>query len=183
MEQENKPAEDKKEMKKKNPMQEIEIEKIVINCGGTDEKLEKSIKLLKMITKDRKIYQISSTRRIPAFGISPGKKSGCKVTLRNKEQIMDLLKRFFAGIDYELSGKKIVENHLSFGIPEYIEVPGLEYDRDIGILGFEVSVVFQRKGKRVKNKKIKQGKYPKKQNVTKEEIIEFLNKHVGVEII
>ena len=29
MEQENKPAEDKKEMKKKNPMQEIEIEKIL----------------------------------------------------------------------------------------------------------------------------------------------------------
>jgi large subunit ribosomal protein L5 len=176
-------TENKQKMKTQNPMGEIEIEKMVINCGATDEKLEKSIRLLKMIAGDRKIYQISSTRRIPAFGISPGKKSGCKVTIRDKDKIIDLLKRFFAALDNELSGKKIVENHLSFGVQEYIEIPGLEYDRDIGILGFETSVVFKRKGKRVKIKKIKQGKYPKKQNVTKEEIIEFLNKHVGVEII
>jgi len=170
-------------MKKSNPMHEIEIEKMVLNCGGTDEKLEKSIKLLKMIAGDRKIYQVSSTRRIPAFGISPGKKSGCKVTIRDKEKIIDLLKRFFAAVDNELSAKKIVENQASFGIQEYIEIPGLEYDRDIGILGFEASVVFKRKGKRVKMKKIKQGKYPKKQNVTKEEIIDFLTKQIGVEVI
>ena len=169
-------------MKTKNKMQDIEIEKMVLNCGGIDEKLEKSVRLLKMIAGDRKIYQISSTRRIPAFGISPGKKSGCKVTIRNKEKIIDLLKRFFAALDNEISDKKIVENHVSFGIQEYIEVPGLEYDRDIGILGFEASVVFKRKGKRVKMKKIKQGKYPKKQSVTKQEIIEFLTKHIGVEI-
>ena len=168
---------------KKNIMREIEIEKMVINCGGTDEKLEKSIQLLKMISEGRKIYQISSTRRIPAFGISPGKKGGCKVTIRDKDKIIDLLKRFFAATDNELSGKKIVENQFNFGLNEYIEVPGLEYNRDIGILGFEVSVVFKRKGKRVKIKKIKQGNYPKKQNVTREEIIEFLTKHVGVEII
>jgi len=172
-----------KEGKGKNPMQEIEIEKMVLNCGGTEDKLEKSIQLLKMITKNRKIYQVSSTRRIPAFGISPGKKSGCKVTLRDKEEIINLLKRFFAAIDNELSNNKIVENQFNFGINEYIEIPGLEYNRDIGILGFETSVVFKRKGKSVKFKKIKKGKYPKRQNVTKEEIIEYLNKNVGVEII
>ena len=176
-------AKETQKMNKKNKMQEIEIEKMVLNCGGTDEKLERSIRLLKMITGDRKIYQISSKRRIPSFGISPGKKSGCKVTIRDSEKIIDLLKRFFAALDNEISNKKIVENHLSFGIQEYIEIPGLEYDRDIGILGFEASVVFKRKGKRVKMKKIKQGKYPKRQSVTKEEIIEFLNKHIGVEII
>ena len=31
-------------MKNKNPMQEIEIEKMVLHCGGTEDKLEKSIK-------------------------------------------------------------------------------------------------------------------------------------------
>ena len=168
--------------KKSNPMQEIEIEKMVLNCGGIDDKLEKSVKLLEMITK-KKVYQISSTKRIPAFGISPGKKSGCKVTLRDKEKITDLLKRFFATLDNEILGKKITENHLSFGINEYIEIPGLEYDRDIGILGFEASLVFKRKGKRVKIKKIKKGKYPKKQNVTKEEIKDFLIKHIGLEVV
>ena len=173
----------KEKMNKENPMREIEIEKMVLNCGGTDDKLEKSIKLLKMITEDRKIYQISSTKRIPAFGISPGKKSGCKVTIRDKEKIVELLKRFFAALDNEIKKKQITENHVSLGIHEYIEVPGLEYDRDIGILGFEASVVFKRKGKRVKMKKIKKGKYPKRQNVTKEEISDFLIKNFNVEVV
>ena len=165
----------------KNKMQEIEIEKMILNCGGTEDKLEKSIKLLEMITS-KKIQILKSTRRIPAFGISPNKKSGCKVTLRDKKQIIDLLKRFFATFDNQIKSKQITENHVSFGIPEYIEVPGLEYDRDIGISGFEASLVFKRKGKRVKMKKVKKGKYPKKQNVTKEEIIGFLNKNLEVEI-
>ncbi len=171
-----------KEEIKQNPMREIEIEKIVLNCGGIGDKLEKSVKLLEMITK-RKIQRLRSTRRIPAFAIAPGKESGCKVTIRDKEKIKSLLKRFFAVLDNEISDKKVTKNHVSFGIPEYIEVPGLEYNRDVGILGFEVDIVFKRKGKRVKMRKIKRGKYPKKQNITKEEIIEFLNKNFGLEVI
>lgn len=168
---------------KKNPMREIEIEKLVLNCGGTEEKLERSVKLLKMITKDRTVHQIKSNKRIPAFGISPGKKSGCKVTIRDKEKIKDLLKRFFAALDNEIKRKQIRENQLSFGVNEYIEIPGLEYDREIGILGLEASLVFKRKGKRVKMRKIKRGKYPKKQAVNEEEIIDFLNKNFKLEIV
>jgi large subunit ribosomal protein L5 len=169
-------------MKTKNKMQEIEIEKMVLNCGGTEDKLEKSVKLLKMIS-GKTVLKTTSTRRIPAFGISPGKESGCKVTLRNKTQIKDLLERFFVAVDKEISNKKIVENQFSFGMEEYIEIPGLEYDRDIGILGFDITIVFKRKGKRVVLKKIKKGKYPQRQRVRKEEIIEFLNKNFGVEVV
>lgn len=163
-------------------MQDIEIEKIVFNCGGTEDKLEKSIRLLEAITK-KKVMVIKSTRRLPAFGISPGKKSGCKVTIRNQDEIKNLLTRIFASFDNKIKKKRIAENHLSVGIPEYIEVPGMEYQRDIGILGFEVSIVFTKKGKRVKLKKIRKGKYPKKQNVTKEEITEYLKKNLGAEIV
>jgi len=165
----------------KNKMREVEIEKIVLNCGATEDKLEKSVKLLEMITK-RKVYKVKATKRIPAFGISPGKLAGGKVTIRNKDQIEDLLRRFFVTIDNEFPEKQIVENQASFGIPEYIEIPGLGYDRDIGILGFEVSIVFKRKGKRVRFKKIKRGSLPLKQRVTVEEIKEYLTKFFGVEI-
>lgn len=168
---------------KLNPMREIEMEKLVLNCGGIDDKLEKAVKLLKMVTVDRKVYQIKSTKRIPAFGISPGKKSGCKVTIRDKTKIIDLLKRFFAALDNELKKKQITENHVSFGIKEYIEIPGLEYNREIGILGLEASLVFKRNGKRVKLRKIKKGKYPKRQNVTKQEITDFLIKKFGIEVV
>jgi large subunit ribosomal protein L5 len=168
-------------MEIKNKMQEIEIEKMVLNCGGIGDKLEKSVKLLEMITK-RKVFRIKSSRRIPAFGISPGKESGCKVTIRDKKEIIALLKRFFAALDNQISAKRIVENQVSFGVREYIEIPGLEYNREIGILGLEASLVFRRKGKSVKMRKIKQGKYPKRQSVTKEEIIEFLKKNIRVEV-
>jgi large subunit ribosomal protein L5 len=165
-----------------NKMRNIEIEKMVLNCGGIEDKLERSVKLLEMITK-RKVYRIKSTKRIPAFGISPGKVSGCKVTIRDKNQITELLKRFFASFENRIKKSQVTENHVSFGISEYIEVPGLEYNREIGILGFEASLVFKRKGKRTKMKKIKQGKYPRKQSVTREEIIDFLTKNFNVEVI
>jgi large subunit ribosomal protein L5 len=164
-----------------NPMRHIEIEKMVINCGGIEEKLEKSEKLLHMIT-GRKVQKIKSTKRIPTFGISPGKLSGAKVTIRNKQEIEGLLKRFFAAIDNKLRKNNVAKNHVSFGIKEYIEVPGLEYSREIGMLGFEVSVVFKRKGKRVFLKKIRKGKYPERQSIPREEIILFLNKHFMVEV-
>jgi len=154
---------------------------MVLHCGGTDDKLEKSVKLLKKIV-DGKIFIRKSTRRIPAFGISPGKQSGCLITVRDKDKINNLLERFFSSLDNQISGKQITENQFCFGIHEYIEVPGIEYERDIGILGFEVMLVFKRKGKRVKLKKIKRGKLARKQNVTKEEITDYLIKNFELEI-
>ncbi len=165
----------------KSSMREIEIEKMVLNCGGIDDKLERSVKLLKMIT-GKKVYIVKATKRIPAFGISPKKQSGCKVTLRDKEQISKLLREFFAALDNTLAMKQITKNQVSFGIHEYIEVPGLEYDRDIGISGFEASVVFKRKGKRVKMRKVKKGRFPGKQDVTREEVRDFLIKNFEVEV-
>ncbi len=172
----------KNEKSGKNLMRNVEIEKIVLHCGGIDDKLERSVKLLKKIS-GRTVYIKKSTRRIPAFGISPGKKSGCKVSIRDKDQINNLLKRFFSALDNKLKKRQITENQACFGIKEYIEVPGLEYEREIGIIGFEVMIVFKRKGKRVKMKKRKRGKLPKKQNVSVEEIIDLLKKNFDVEVI
>jgi len=171
-----------KNKKSNSNMREIEIEKIILHCGGTEDKLDKSTRLLEKITGSKKIFIVQSKKRYPAFGIAPGKKSGCKITIRDKEKIKDLLTRFFESFDNEISKKQIVENQFCFGVHEYIEVPGLEYERDLGILGFEVMVVFTRKGKRVKLRKVKQGSYPKKQEVTKEEIVEYLIKNYGLEV-
>lgn len=166
---------------KSNKMRNIEIEKIVLHCGGIDDKLEKSVKLLEKINSS-KVYIKKSTKRFPEFGISPGKKSGCKITIRNKKIISGLLKRFFTALNNKTSKKQITENQFCFGIKEYIEIPGLDYDRDIGILGFEVMVVFKRMGKRVKYRKIKRGKIPKKQMVSREEIIDYLIKNFDLEV-
>lgn len=159
-------------MAKENVMRDIKIERVVLSCGGVKDVLEKSVKLLKKISKKTPARKISM-KRIPGFGVRPKLEVGCMVTLRGKEA-EDLLKRLFVAIDNQLRKKQITENHFSFGIPEYIEIPGEEYDREIGMMGFNVTVVFARRGKRVIRKKIKRGKLPQRQMVSKEEIIKYM---------
>ena len=120
---------------KSNIMREIKIERVVLNCGALADKLEKSKKLLGLIT-GKKVKEVASTKRIPAFGIRPGLPTGCIVTLRGKEK-GELLKRLFEAVENKIKKKQIKENHFSFGIKEYLEIPGMEYNRDIGILGLD----------------------------------------------
>ncbi|HRZ85739.1 MAG TPA: 50S ribosomal protein L5 [Candidatus Paceibacterota bacterium] len=155
-----------------NKMREIFIEKLVLSGRGVNEELNKSFKLLKKISKKTPSRRIS-TKRIPAFNVRPKLEVGVLVTIRGKE-IKDLLRRLLAVNDNIIKKKQVEENHFSFGIEEYIEIPGEEYDREIGIIGFEATVVFARKGKRVNRRKIKQGRLPQKQHVKKEEIIKFM---------
>ncbi|GBE20453.1 50S ribosomal protein L5 [archaeon BMS3Abin17] len=157
--------------KKINPMREIKIEKVVLSIGGTGDTLEKGFKLLKLLT-EKKPSKRKSKKRIPSLGVRPGLEIGVVVTLRKNAE--EFLKKMLATNNDTLSKKQISENNFSFGIKEYLEIPGVEYQRDIGIMGFDVTVVFKRVGRRVKLRKIKRGKIPKRQIITKEEIIKFM---------
>lgn len=158
-------------MTDKNIMRKIKIEKVVLSIGGTGEDLEKGVKLLKLIS-EKKPAKIKSKRRIPSFDVRPGLEVGAVVTLR--KNLEELLTKMLATIDNVLKKKQISENNFSFGVKEYIEIPGIEYQRDIGIMGFDVTIVFKRAGRRVSLKKIKRGKIPKRQVISKEEIINFM---------
>ncbi|MFC1710654.1 50S ribosomal protein L5 [Nanoarchaeota archaeon] len=160
-----------KENKQTNKMREIKIEKIVLSVGGTAENLEKGVKLLKLIT-EKKPAKMQSKRRIPSLGVRPKLEVGAVVTLR--KNIEEVLRKMLATTDNILKKKQISENNFSFGVKEYIEIPGIEYQRDIGIIGFDVTVVFKRTGKRVKLRKIKKGRFSKRQHITKKEIIKFM---------
>ena len=166
---------EKKEKKLEvNIMRKVKIEKVVLSCGATGEELEKAVKLLSHIT-GKKVIKMKSRKRIPALGVRPGLEVGAVVTLR--EEIMPILKRLLGAIGNTIKEKQISENSFTFGIPEYIEIPNMEYLRDVGMLGLEVTVTFARAGVRVKKKKIKQGRLPRKQFVTKEEIANFMKEN------
>jgi large subunit ribosomal protein L5 len=165
---------------KMNPMREIKIEKVVLGVGGTGEELEKGVKLLGLLT-GRKPAKRKSFKRIPSLGVRPKLEVGAIVTIR--KDMKEFLNRMLIAIDNKLSKKQISENNFSFGIKEYIEIPGIEYHRDIGIMGFDVTVVFKRTGKRVKLRKVKQGRIPKKQFISKEEIIKFMEDNFQTEFI
>ncbi len=165
---------------KDNKMREIKIEKVVLSIGGTGDYLEKGVKLLTLLT-DRKICRTKSRKRIPTLGVRPGLEIGAVVTLR--KDIDSFLKKMLIAIENILKKKQVSENNFSFGIKEYIEIPGMEYQRDIGIMGFDVTVVFKRSGRRVKLRKVKKGKIPERQVITKEEIIKFMEENFGTKFV
>ena len=167
--------------KSENPMRKIKMEKLILNVGAIGNELDKSVKLLEIISR-KKVMKVKSRMRIPALGVSPGLEVAAMVTIRGTEAIA-LLKRLLGAVNNSLKKGQIEENHFSFGIKEYIEIQGMDYYRDIGMKGLDVTVVFSRAGLRVKKKKIKAGKLPKKQFVTREEIIEFMKKNFNTEVI
>ena len=166
-------------LEKKNPMQEIRIEKIILSVGGKDKELEKSKKLIEFIS-GKTPQKIASRKRIPDFGVSPGVFVGARVTLRG-EDASKLLGKLLGALNNTLSTDQVSDNHFSFGIKEYIEIPGVEYHREIGIRGFNVTVVFIRPGFRVKRKKIKSGKLPERQMISVDEIKKYMEEKFGAE--
>lgn len=165
-----------------NSMRRIVLEKVVLSCGATGPDLEKSKKLLDLLSgKKAQIIKAGPKRRIPNFGVKPFLPLGTRVTLRRQEAF-EILKRLLGAIDNALDEDQIAKNGFSFGIHEYIEIPGIEYQRDIGIRGLNVTASFIRPGVRIKRKKIKSGKVPARQHVTKEEIIKFMEENFGTEI-
>jgi len=165
-----------------NVMRKPKIGKIVLSAGATGTDLEKAVKLLEVLSEMKPVIIKSGPRkRIPAFSVRPNMPLGTKVTLRG-EKAISLLKKLLGAIDNLLKENWIGDNGFSFGIKEYIEIPGIEYIREIGIRGFNVTVVFERSGLRVKNRKRKRAGLPKKQNVTKEEIIIFMEENFKTQI-
>jgi len=163
-----------------NIMRKIKIEKVVLSVGGIGDELEKGVKLLQLLS-GRKPAKMKSRKRIPSLGVRPGLEIGAVVTIR--ENPKKFLERMLVTIDNRLKKKQISENTFSFGIEEYIEIPGMEFQRDIGIKGFDVTVVFKRAGRRVKLKKMKKGKIPKRQIITKQEIIKFMEDKFKTEFV
>ena len=155
----------------KNVMRDIKLEKVILNIGGVADKLEKGVILLKTLSGKKPVI-VKATKRIPTWNVRPGLEVGTKVTLRGNDAL-DMIKKLLPAIDNTLKEKQIQNNFLSFGIHEYIEIPGMEYIREVGIMGLEITAVFTRPGKSVEKKKVKRGK-TRRLVVTSQEIIDYL---------
>jgi large subunit ribosomal protein L5 len=168
-------------MDQKNPMQEIQINKVVINIGtGSDENQHGNARrLIEIITGRKPANELSRTRN-PSFKIVKGQKIGAFVTLRG-DDAKKLIIRLFEAVNNSIKIESITNNSLSFGIPEYIDISGVKYDPKVGMLGLNVNVSFKRKGLRIAFRKIKQAKIPiKHRTITKEEVIDYIKKEFAV---
>jgi large subunit ribosomal protein L5 len=166
-----------------NVMQQIQIEKLTLNMGtgGPGVELEKALKLLTMVTGKKPIEtKAGPSMRIPTWGVRPGLALGAKVTLRGKEAT-ELLKRLLVAIESTIPGNKFdVHGNFSFGVPEYIDIPGTKYDASIGIIGFEVAVTLKRPGFRIKRRRIRKTRIPTKHKISKEQAMQFAEKEFGI---
>ena len=66
--------------KMENKMHQIFIDKVIMSCGATGDDLVKSKKLLELIAGS-KSQIISSSMRIPDFGVRPGLEVRTRITL------------------------------------------------------------------------------------------------------
>ncbi len=166
-----------------NPMQQPRIEKLTLNIGaGKDQnRLEKGVHVLKMITGIDPMKTVTQ-KRIPTWGLRPGLPIGCKLTLR-KNKAIEILKRLLAAKEQRLRDSQFDEaGNISFGIHEYIDIPGITYDPKIGVLGLQVCVTLEKPGYRIKRRKLEQKNVPKKHMVSKAEAMTFMQKAFGITI-
>lgn len=162
----------------------VKIDKVVLNIGVGEpgERLDNAKKLLEIITGKRAIYTKAKERN-PTFKIRPGLEIGVKVTLRGKDA-EEILKRVFAAHKNTIKrGMFDRAGNLSIGVKEYIDLPGIKYMPEIGVMGFDVAVRLMKPGYRVARRKRAPSKVGKRQRVSPEEAIEFITKKFDVKVI
>lgn len=166
-----------------NLMNELRVEKITLNIGtgGPGEKMDKAVKLLQNLTGMKPI-QTTTKKRIPGWSIRPGLSIGCKTTIRGKKA-EEFLTRLIAAKNKTLKLSNFDKNgNLSFGIEEYLDIPGVEYDMQIGIIGLEAAITLSKRGFRIGKRKIKKTKVPNKIRITKTEAINFMKSKYSINI-
>lgn len=171
-------------IKMENKMREIRIEKVTLNMSfGNDQTgLDKGMILMERIAGAKPV-KTRSKKRIPNWNIRPGLPIGCKVTLRGKKA-EDAIVRLVESKDDKIFKESCFDTfgNMNFGIREYIDIPSVKYDPDLGVMGLEMNITLERPGFRVKKRKLIKGKIGGKHLVSKEEAIKFMKDKFGVEV-
>jgi len=163
-----------------NIMKKIRLEKITLNIGaGTEaENVEKAMGLLSRITESKPVKTFAS-KRIPTWKVRLGLPVGATAIVRGKKA-EGMLKLLLRAVEFRLKKTSFTKNGFSFGIKEYIEIPGVKYDPKIGIIGLEVAVSLGRAGFHVKRRKIRRAKIHQRHEISAEEAWAWAEQNIGV---
>jgi large subunit ribosomal protein L5 len=163
-----------------NPMKTIKIGSVVLNMsvGASEDRLNRAITVLTRLTGQKPAIR-RAKKTIKEFKIRKNEPIACMVTVRGKKA-EELLNRLFEAVNRRIKSSYFTQfGNFSFGIKEYIDIPGMSYDPSIGILGMDVAVNLHRPGYRVKYRR-KKSKIGKDHLITKEEAIEFIKNKFNV---
>ena len=161
----------------------IQLGKVTVNIGvGTaGEPLEKAEKLLEKLCGQKPVRTLSKSR-IPTWGIRKQQQIGVKVTMRG-QRAKDFVEKVVQAKEGKINARQFDENgNFAFGIPEYIDIPGVKYDPEIGIYGFDVCVTLQKTGYRINRRKRRKASIPASHRLTKPEAIDWVQKNLKMQV-
>jgi large subunit ribosomal protein L5 len=167
-----------------HPMRRVRVEKVVVNIGvgSAGEALESAKVLLNRLT-GKKVVETCAKKRNPTFKLRPGLPIGAKVTLRGRDA-EEFIKRVLTAKKHRIPASSFDnQGNVSLGVHEYIDVPGIKYDPNIGLFGFDVCITLSRPGKRVKLRRKQRAKIGKRHLMTKEDGMQFMKEYFNVEIV
>ena len=160
-------------------MREVSIEKITLNIGcGTTVPIDNAKTVLERLSNSTAV--ITKTWKRTTFNVPKDTPIGCKVTIRKNAD--EFLRNLLEARENKLNERNFDSTgNVAFGVKEYIDVPSMQYDPKLGILGFDVCVTLERPGYRVKRKKNPRT-VGHSHRITKEDAINFMKERFSVDI-
>jgi large subunit ribosomal protein L5 len=170
--------------KLESQMKKITVAKVVLNMGvgKSGEPIEKAKRALEQISGQQPSPRMAkATQR--DWGVHKGEPIGVAVTLR-REPAIELIKRLFAAKGNQMKGSSFDDfGNLSFGIKEHIDIPGVKYDPQVGILGLDVSISLARPGFNIRFRSKHKASVGRHHRITSEDAKAFLTKEFGIEVV
>lgn len=166
-----------------NEMKQIRVEKVTVNIGVGEvgQQVEKAANLLEEMTGKEPV-RTESTRSAQSFGTREGLNIGAKVTLRG-EDAEEFLEYVFEANDNEVPARVFdTQGNFSIGVSEYINMPNMQYNPDLGMIGFDVAVTLERPGYRVQKRKDADD-LSDDHRISPEEAQEFVAERFGVDVV
>lgn len=165
------------------PMREPKIAKVVVDiCVGGGETLERAGTILKNLTGQTPA-QSRAHQTIRDFGIRKKEAIAVRVTLRHEKAKQFLARALKAKDDVLLIKNWDLDGNFAFGISEHIDIPDVKYDPQLGVQGMNVTVCVERRGYRVKRRRMKRSRVPYRHRVTPEESMVLVRRDFGIEIL
>ncbi|MFQ5782547.1 MAG: 50S ribosomal protein L5 [Nitrosopumilus sp.] len=166
-----------------SPMKQITLEKVVLNMGvgKSGDVIEIAKRALEQISGKKSCARNArETQR--DWGVRKGEPIGVSVTIRG-EDAKALLKRLFEAKGNTVNEKSFDNfGNYSFGIREHIDIPGVKYDPQIGILGLGISVTLTRPGYGIRNRSKHKASVGKSHIIKNQEAKDYLVREFGVTV-